>query len=66
MLKKITHSSATNMCLVTRTVKLLRHGTCNCTIKAQIRAADDQSDLRILIYIVMISKIILTIKSHLI
>ena len=45
---------------MTRTVQLLRHDTyvtiqlqvhdvCNCTIMAQIRAADDQSDLRILI-----------------
>ena len=31
------------------TVQLLKHDTYNCTIKAQIRAADDQSDSRILI-----------------
>ena len=65
MLKKITHSSATNAHLMTRTTQLLRHDVSNCPIKAQIRAADDQSDSRILIYIVMISKIIiiLTIKK---
>ena len=31
------------------TVQLQGHDVCNCTIKAQIRAADDQSDLTILI-----------------
>ena len=49
MLKKITHSSATSARLMTRTVQLLRHDVCNCPINAQIRAAGDQSDLRILI-----------------
>ena len=29
------------------TVQLLVHEVCNCPINAQIRAADDQSDLRI-------------------
>ena len=31
------------------TVQLQVHEVCNCTITAQIRAADDQSDSRILI-----------------
>ena len=30
--------------LMTRTVQLLKHDAYNCTITAQIRAADDQSD----------------------
>ena len=31
------------------TVQLQMHDVCNCTIKAEIRAVDDQSDSRILI-----------------
>ena len=31
------------------TVQLQAHDVCNCTITAEIRAADDQSDSRILI-----------------
>jgi len=45
MLKKITHSSATSMHLMTGAVQLVRHDMYNCPINAQIRAADDdQSD----------------------
>ena len=32
------------------TVQLQAHDVCNCTITAEIRPADDQSDSRILIY----------------
>jgi len=48
-LEKKTHSSATSASLMTRTVQLLRHDAYNCTITAEIRAVDDQSDSRILI-----------------
>ena len=36
------------------TVQLQAHDVCNCTIMAEIRPVDDQSDSRILIIIVMI------------
>ena len=35
--------------MICTTVQLQAHDVCNCTIMAQIRAADDQSDSRILI-----------------
>ena len=47
--KELTHSSATSAHLMTRSVQFLRHDVCNCTITAQIRVADDESDSRILI-----------------
>ena len=47
--KKKSHSSATSASSMTRTVQLIRHDAYNCTITAEIRPADDQSDSRILI-----------------
>ena len=49
MPEKKSHSSATSASSMTRTVQLLRHDAYNCTITAEIRPADDQSDSRILI-----------------
>ena len=59
MLKKITHSSATSASLVTRTVELLRHDVCNCPFNAQIRVADDQSDLKILVQLCLLLLLLL-------
>ena len=42
------------------TVRLQAHEVCNCTIMAQIRPADDQSDSRILIYLWLLPELLST------